>query len=316
MARGSDGGCATGRLSLERFATATARLTPKSPRAGRALALLSVAGFLAAAVYAVVELPPIEGGVDWWLIVLAGVTGGPAMVALLAAEYRASAFVVGHDVGWAVSLRVAVLATVANLLPLPGSVVVRTEALRRAGVGSARAIGSTVVIGVAWVSTTVLVVGLLHLTTVPLGPLLIASGVAGLVMGAVLLTRIATSRALSAGARIVAIECGFVVVATLRLWLVLTALGIDADASDAAALTVAGVLSSVTGFVPAGLGVRELLTGALSPLVGIPAAVGVLAATLIRITQFIVLAPIGAATLRSSRVAGVQSDREPATERR
>ena len=74
----------------------------------------------------------------------------------------------------------------------------------------------------------------------------------------------------AAGAR----ATGAILVKAVRLYLVLVALGYEAGVTQALTLTLAAVVVTALGFFPGGLGAAEVLSAALSPLVGLSAAVG------------------------------------------
>jgi uncharacterized membrane protein YbhN (UPF0104 family) len=64
--------------------------------------------------------------------------------------------------------------------------------------------------------------------------------------------------------------------------------------AQALALSLAGSLGSAVGFLPAGLGVREVLAAGIGPLVGLPAAVSLVATAVDRVLGLVVLAAIAA----------------------
>ena len=61
--------------------------------------------------------------------------------------------------------------------------------------------------------------------------------------------------------------------------LILIGLGYEVTISQSVGLTVAGAVATTVGFFPAGLGLREGVVALISPIVGLPAIVG-LAATI------------------------------------
>jgi uncharacterized membrane protein YbhN (UPF0104 family) len=90
--------------------------------------------------------------------------------------------------------------------------------------------------------------------------------------------------------RIVAVETVFVLLSGVRVYTALHGIGVEASATQALALTVAAALANAAGIFPGGLGLRELIAGALSPLVGLSVAAGVLGAAVDRLIGLIVLA--------------------------
>jgi hypothetical protein len=260
--------------------------------------------FVAATVVAWRNLPPIEGGVHWWPFVLVGVLGVPASIWNRGAEFGAVARLAGRHVGVQERVRVAVIGTAANILPIPGSVMVRGEVLRRKGV-PVRTIGwATAITAAVWIGSTGLVAGglLAALSTRHVLGAVLATGGAALCAGASwsVLRRPGVAEPGRALGHLFAVEVASIVLGGLRLWGVLAGLGYDAEIQQAVGLTVAGLVSSAVGFAPAGLGVRELAAAAISPLVGLPTSLGLLAAALNRLIELVVLSPasIGLVTRR------------------
>ena len=272
------------------------------PRGRRILLYAASAAFVAAFAFGLASLPRIGKPIRWPMFVLSGVVGAPSILALLAAEYEASARLVGHfRVPLRDALRVSILSTAANLLPVPGSPIVRTAALQRLGTPLRGAVASTAIIGMAWVATGALLIGVLFLigSEEVLGFALGGGGALGLVATYIFVRRNRPSRGANAlFVRIFVIEAAFVAVGSLRFYLVLRGLGESPSIRQAAALTISGMIASVTGVFPGGLGIRELAAGAIGPLVGLPLSVGVVAASIVRLADLAVMAPVTFVFLR------------------
>ncbi len=86
-----------------------------------------------------------------------------------------------------------------------------------------------------------------------------------------------------------------------RIYFCFAALGVHASFAQASGLAVAGVLGSAVSIVPAGLGIREGVSAAISPIVGLEAALGFIAVFLNRLVGLSVLTPV--ATYLSFREA-------------
>lgn len=271
------------------------RLGRRSARTERVL-LISAVGLFAAAAYLGIRNFP--RGIDdlRWVPLVAGALGGlPPTLVLNAMEYRTMARIVDRRVPWPRALQVTVVAAAANVLPLPGAVLVRVQALAELGVPYGRAASSAGIVGATWVSATLVVAGLAQLAVVPIAIVagVVGVGVLGLLFSYAWLYRRAGAEAPRLAARLVVIEMAFVGVSAVRLLLILWGLGSAAGWSQAIGLTVAAALAATAGFFPGGLGLRELLAGGIGPLVGLPAATGVLAAVTQRLGSLVVLAVVG-----------------------
>jgi uncharacterized membrane protein YbhN (UPF0104 family) len=183
------------------------------------------------------------------------------------------------------------MGSAANLLPIPGAVVVRLANLHKGGVKVGRGINLTAIIGLTWVGSACLLGGIANFVGHPdFGAGSVALGVSLLVVSLVLLARILEPGDRLAGSvELIAIEAGFVTMQALRLWLVAAALRFDVSFAQSSALVIAAVSAAAIGFLPAGLGAREGIAAVLSPVVGIPAAVGLVITAVDRVVNLVVL---------------------------
>lgn len=298
------------------------RIGRRSARTERVLMVLAVVLFLGAAAFGIRNFPRGAGDLRWVPLLIGALGGVPPTLALNSLEYAAMARVVDRRVSWGRALRVTVMASAANVLPVPGAVLVRVQALAELDVPYRAAVASAGIVGGAWVSTTLLLAGVVQLL---LGPPLLALvtipvGVFGLLVTWLWLARrTGARRSWGLGVRILAVEGAFVVVSAVRMLLLLWGLGSAAGWSAAFALTIAAALASVVGFFPGGLGLRELLAAGIGPLVGLSPAVGALAAVAQRLGSFVTLGgvalvyairgvPLGRTTSSGVEPAGGRSD--------
>lgn len=277
----------------------TRRLSAIRRPTGRVRTILMVTAAVAFVVMSVAAIRsfPTEdtGDIRWPLLAVVGLAGPAATIWLNAAEFEVQARLLTVHKSKGEALRVSVLGTAANLLPLPGAVLVRTQALARGGVGYGAATGTTVVAATTWLGATGLAAGA--------GALLIGGwfiGTACVVAGALLcyvgrlLSRRFPGGTFSTWGFLLSVELALTLVSALRLLLILVALGLDVEPGQALAMTIAGALASATGIFPAGLGLREALTAGVGSLASLDAAAGFTAAAADRIAGLVVL---GIATL-------------------
>jgi uncharacterized membrane protein YbhN (UPF0104 family) len=110
--------------------------------------------------------------------------------------------------------------------------------------------------------------------------------------------RLDPARAATISSQLLVVEAASILVKAARLYVILHALHYQVGMDQAMALTMAAVVSTASGFFPGGLGATELLSAAVSPLVGIPAAVGLLAAAIDRLIQLTLLGLLSGALLK------------------
>ena len=270
-------------------------------RLGLAVALIL---FVGGAVVGVLSLPDVEQEPRWELLAVVGLVGLPLTLAVNAAEYQVTAAVLGYRVPFVPALRVGVLATAANLLPIPGAVLVRAHAVRRLGAPYGKIVLSTGAVGVCFVGTTCLMAGAVLAASGELafGGILLGAGLVLLALALALLVRERGSRT---GVRLllatVARATAAIVVKAGRLYLILVAFGYEAGITQALTLTLAAIIALSLGFFPGGLGAAELLAAALSPLVGLSAAVGFVASAVDRLVSLVGLAVIAGGVILLDR---------------
>jgi uncharacterized membrane protein YbhN (UPF0104 family) len=255
------------------------------------LLIVALGAFVAFTILGVRALPHIDKPVRWELIVVAGLVCVPVIVALNALEFRLMAHFAQHHPPMLEIVQITVLGSAANLLPMPGAVMVRLANLRKAGVRVTRGLNLTAIIGLAWLGTACVLGGGVQLwahTAFALGALAIGSVL--LAIGALMLTRALDPGTRVAGAlELFAIECAFILMQALRLFLIAAALRFDVSYAQTTTLAIATVAAAAIGFLPSGLGAREGIAALLAPIVGFPAAVGLVITAVDRLVSLAVL---------------------------
>lgn len=238
------------------------------------------------------------------LVVLA-VLGAPAATVVNALEYRIIASSLRRPTTWSTAMRVAVVGTAANLLPIPGAVAVRVRELRVEGADWVSATATTASLGVVWVAEALvatLIVGLVQSNDALALSSAAAAGLASLL--AFVLLRRGLPDDVRAGpimTRMAIVEALLLAVSTGRMALALMALGISDPWGGAVGLALSAALASAVGLLPAGLGVREGLATLISPLVGLSAAVGFTATVVNRVAGLVVDVVVAFLVLGGSR---------------
>lgn len=275
--------------------------------------------YIAAAVVFVVATWYALAGVDvtleeleWGPVLLLVAVGVPLLAVLNGEEFRAMAGLLGLRRPFSEGLRVSVLGSAANILPIPGAALVRMAILRRGGASYGDSTQALLLTAACWGGATAVVAG----TLLAASGRIVFGGVAALVGLAVwavagVLARWRLNTRLRAFLRLLVVEVASVLVGAVRFMLVIMAVSQEVDLEQAAALTVAGVVAAATGIFPGGLGLREVLAGIIGPLVDLSSQLSVLAAVGNRIAEYVVLAPAALLLSRgraSLATIGVQAD--------
>lgn len=258
------------------------------------LLVLAATVFVGGVVLSLGELELRWSDLRWWPLVVVALVGAPATIAANAAELRAMATTLDqrHHLSWPTAIRTVLLATAANVLPLPGGAVVRIHALTVAGVSLARSTAINLLAAVVWVASAVLVAGIAGLGYAPTAAgFALAVGAVALVAAGVGARAVATDWHPPAYLRLVVVEVVTTLVHGARMWLVLLALDVEVALAQALVLGLAAPLAAAAGVFPSGLGLAELLSALLAPLVALPAAAGFAAAAVARVVGLVASAP-------------------------
>jgi uncharacterized membrane protein YbhN (UPF0104 family) len=255
------------------------------------LLVAALAAFIVFTILGIRALPHIDKPIRWELLVIAGLVCVPVIVALNALEFRLMAHFADHHPPALEIVQITVMGSAANLLPMPGAVMVRLANLRKAGVRVTSGLNLTAIIGLAWLGTAGVLGGVVQIWSHPAFALsALAIGVTLLTIGMLMLARVLGSGGRAAGGlELLAIECAFILMQALRLFLVAAALRFDVSFAQTTTLAIATVAAAAIGFLPSGLGAREGIAALLAPIVGFPAAVGVVITAVDRLVSLVVL---------------------------
>jgi uncharacterized membrane protein YbhN (UPF0104 family) len=274
------------RLAARTLAVARRATTARSVRTQRALVGVAAAVFVVATVLAWRALPATDGPLSWPPLVVMAVVGVPALLGLNAVEYAIAVRSAGARVSLAGSLRLNVVASAVNLLPIPGSILVRIQGMHTTGVTYASATASTAVVGVAWISVSLIATGALQAIVGRPGRgaavFAVGAGLAALAWGMVRLSA-GVNYTPRLTAQLLVVEVARVAVMTGRFHLLLVALGSQPTWAQSVALTISVAVSLAIAVFPGGLGIRELSAAAIGPAVGLPASVALVAVALDRV---------------------------------
>jgi uncharacterized membrane protein YbhN (UPF0104 family) len=243
--------------------------------------------------------------IDWIALLVAFVVAAPATLGLKMLEYDAAARLVGTRAHFRRALDVSVVSSAANLLPIPGSLIVTTHALSEQGATYGEAAFASAIPSLAWLGIAGLIggVSIVAAGSAIVGALVAVGGAVCLGIAGVMFLRSAPPHGRpQLAVRIVVIETTWVGLSGFRMWLALRAIGVTATPAQVLALAVAGAMAVAIGFLPAGLGAREALIALLSPIINLPLSQGVVLGVIDRVVwvTFLALAAVALSIWRSS----------------
>jgi hypothetical protein len=274
-----------------------------SPHFRKYLLAFALVLFVAISVFSFGSLPH---GVHfhWWPFLAMVLVTTPLTVLANSAEFRVMGVINGHVIGWLASARLTVIAGAANLLPLPGGIVIRTQALRQRGSSYKHALAANAAAGLAWIGMGCLAIAALFIAgsdTRLVALLLVVAGVAALAGTFAILRSVDRSRSRRLLLQLVVVEAFTVLVSGTRIFLAFRMIGLTASAAQSVALTASQIIAAAVGIFPAGLGLREVLAGGIGSAVHLPLNQSVAATASDRIAAQIGLALLAGTMLIQER---------------
>ncbi|MEM9797318.1 MAG: hypothetical protein AAF919_12555 [Pseudomonadota bacterium] len=264
----------------------------------RALLIVSALGFVLGIVLSIRARPELVSDLSYGPLVALALVAIPITVLLNAEEFRLSARLLGQEVPRIAAAEVTIVASVANMLPIPGGTMVRVAALKAGGARVRDGTIATLLIAAFWIGVALLYAGAWLAASA-------ASPVADLGIGCSIVGGVVLASAMLIGHRmfgkdevllgLVLVKCGLVLVDATRIYLSMLALNANGTFIQASVLSVSSVAGATVSIVPAGLGIREATAALLAPLVALPAASAFLATGLNRLVGLAIMAPVATA---------------------
>lgn len=279
------------------------RARPLPDRVRRPLLIATTIGLVFASVWAWRSADLVRSDLRWGPIVALALVAAPLSLGLKAAEFAVAARIAGQSPSPRLATETAVVSSAANLLPLPGSLLVTVQTLAEGGATYGGAVAASAVPGIAWLGATGIVGGIAIIIegSSLLGTLVIVIGLAALGGAAAMFSATAPPAGrVGLAAAVLAVEVAWLATSGLRFVLAASAIGVDLTFTQALVLSVAGAASVAIGFVPGGLGVREALIAALSPLIGLDIDQGLVLGVIDRVVWLGFLG-LGAVALAATR---------------
>jgi uncharacterized membrane protein YbhN (UPF0104 family) len=238
--------------------------------------------------------PDIFGSLQWqpilWLVVIAI----PVTLALNAYEFVLAARLISQQVGFRSALETTIIGGVANMLPLPGGIMVRVAALKAAGASLKHGTSAILFNTFIWFGVAFAYAGawVLALGAMWIGTAFLAAGLAILMISFAATFRLLQEWRITM--RLTVTKIGLVLIDATRIYLCLWALTAAGSFGHASVLTASSVVGSAISIVPAGLGIREGVAALLAPIVGLAASSAFLATSLNRLVGLAITAPVAA----------------------
>ncbi len=201
-----------------------------------------------------------------WLPLAAVVALVPVTLLLMALRFMVSSRAIGSTATFPASCKVVVLGAAANMLPVPGGVMVRVAAMSRGGATLSRSVGINIDLTICWLGVSALysAIAAAAVGNAPLAAVFSIVALGGVGLAIALLHRRIRDLRTSLALALIQTLATFVDIA--RVWLCFRALGLSTDILRVMGLSFASVAGSIVTIVPAGLGVREWVAALLAPV--------------------------------------------------
>lgn len=246
--------------------------------------------FVAGCAWSINSLDLQWSDVEWNVLAIALFLVAPALL-LNALELQLCAQAAGCTMPLSYALSSTSFGTIANLLPVPASALIRGGALVHHGASVSKSALMIFLVGMLWFAVAACL-SLWALGNIP-GHMSLAM-LAGLCAAAVV---IALTRTAGTGVmlQLVGVRILILGLAIARLTLCFRAIGGQETLSDAAVYTVAPVIGSGLGIAPAGIGISETIGASLALISKASAAQAFMALGLSRLLALILAGAIAAA---------------------
>lgn len=267
------------------------------PRTRKILFLLMGLVFIGGFAYSVFRKPDLLAEANLLAFLAIAVVSFPAVLVTSIIRYQLLAVASGKNIEFRSAATIVVTGIAANILPLPGGIMVRAAGLTENGKGFARATRYSLAATLLWIG-----VAAFYSAGFAAYLGLLLYGIGGLIAGLIMV--LAGWRAFPKDVvhqmrpRIIATNLILMLFMTLQYWLAFVATGSPIGVAQAAFLTICGPIGVVVAIAPAGIGVTEVTAAALSILVEVDPARAFVALSLSRIAQSLV-AGVAAWALRA-----------------
>ena len=213
----------------------------------------------------------------------------PLLTVLNVFSMREIARLSGAELGFLQALRLLIISSAANSLPLPGGAVARTAAIHAAGARLSASGGGNIAAGILWLSATFVMAGVMVAMAVPvIGVALLLSG------GVVFFLTLKFSKRLPGAPRSIfrlfVISAAAAVFYAIAIHQTLAALGAPAQFWQSAIISVSSVLGAAISITPSGFGVREGLSAGLAASTGATPAAAFAATAFVYLVMMATLA--------------------------
>lgn len=206
---------------------------------------------------------------------------GLAAILLGGIETRLLARALGGTMDLRQSVRLTIVGSLVNLLPVPGAAMVRIAGFRAAGISLGHASGATFGAGLIWIGLATGLAGVCLISvSLPVSLIVAAGALVTFIAGLFVTARAGLSG--RANAELLLVKLMVIAIEVGRHHFTLLAFGFSPVWAQSALVSSSGALGSAAVIAPGGLGIREGIAALLANASALPSEAGFLAAALDR----------------------------------
>ncbi len=290
----------TAQNAVDLFADMQTRL--KRPSVQRLVFLIAALVFVAGVIVSYSYRPDLFSTLSINYVLFLSLVLAPLLIVFGALIFQITCRVGNIKIQFIDAIKISVLSSAANYLPLPAGLALRVAAMMNKGVPLKNSAFANIATALVWFGMTFIHASIWAASIAsPIWLFLAFVGALCLFSGIAIIWSI--SHRISDIILMMIVGFGAAVVYAVGFWVSLTALGFDGAFSQAVVISVAGVIGAAVSFVPSGLGVRELAAATIALWVASDPALGFMASAVLQLTLIIPLIAIAllfSITMRSS----------------
>lgn len=248
------------------------------------------------------SFPGEVGDIEYQFAVFNLVILTPISIFLLAVDFVLQCRFAGARIGFYRALEVTIVGSAANILPLPAGAAIRVAAVKGHGGKLSSGLYSILLFSVLMLCVGLLYSGFWMLsinTTVAIS--LIAVGLLLFAPSVLYMKLSSQEKSIKFLSSVIFIKIFQIVISVSRIHLSFLALGFPVSYAQAASFVVSGALGTIIWIVPGGIGVRELFSAAMAPVVGIDPSAAFLAVAISWLIFLAAIAPLALIFAYSSK---------------
>ena len=263
------------------------------------LLAFSIILFVSGLAYSVYASQFILSDFRWEYLLIIFIIFMPPTIFINAIRYKLTSSLANNPVNLSTALNVSILSSAANILPLPGGVMVRLANLKAPHNTYSHSIMAIYSTSLLWLSLISIYTGgwLLYFDQYLFGYSLLIPGLGIFLYSSFSINSISNSKLTLM--MLIATEIGSIQIDVIRMFLAFAAIGASISYSQSSVFSITSVMGSIISIVPAGLGIRELFAASISVTVDVQPAHGYIAASINRIIGLAFILPISFILIRT-----------------